>query len=68
MKVKERTGQAFGRLIVVGREYLGNSGMRWRCVCSCGNRTVVDGCNLTKGTTRSCGCLKTEENKRRAKR
>ena len=54
------TGLVFGRLTVLGPDVLGNSGMRWRCLCTCGERTVVDGCNLRKGTTRSCGCLNSE--------
>lgn len=34
---------------------------RWRCLCSCGNETVVYGSNLRSGHTKSCGCLSKEK-------
>lgn len=40
------------------RAGVNNSGnVKWRCKCECGNEAVVVGPNLTRGTTRSCGCL-----------
>lgn len=54
----EMTGKRFGRLVVlerVGSNKKGNA--KWRCKCDCGNETVVDGCRLRSGYTRSCGCL-----------
>lgn len=36
-------------------EYIGGS--KWKCVCDCGNTTIVKTSNLTNGHTRSCGCL-----------
>lgn len=32
----------------------------WKCICDCGNATVVRANNLANGTTKSCGCLKKE--------
>ena len=55
------TGQTFNRLTVV--EYFGTNpwGAReWRCRCSCGNEAFVSTTRLTKGNTRSCGCLRDE--------
>jgi hypothetical protein len=51
------TGQRFGRLMVV--EFAGRQrrGALWRCRCDCGAESVVLGCNLKGGKTRSCGCL-----------
>lgn len=46
-------GQKFGRLTVL--EPL--SGYRARCLCDCGNETVVYINNLTAEHTRSCGCI-----------
>ena len=50
------TGKRFGRLVVLNRE--ANKGIQpmWRCICDCGNETIVEGANLRDGTTRSCGC------------
>lgn len=53
------TGMRFGRLIVRGRVIVNNRTM-WECDCDCGNHTVVDGSNLIYGTTRSCGCYRSE--------
>lgn len=60
-------GQKFGRLTVIGQteNYISRSGKQhtaWECICSCTNRTkcIVIGNNLTKGNTRSCGCIKKE--------
>ena len=49
-------GRTFGRLTVIENVGVGS----WRCRCDCGNETVVSSCNLLKGNTKSCGCLKTE--------
>lgn len=35
-------------------------GAYWRCVCECGNETVVSGKDLRQGKTRSCGCGRNE--------
>jgi hypothetical protein len=53
-------GQRFGLLIVLGRGRKNSraraGNVSWVCACDCGNRTVVLGCHLTSGHTRSCGC------------
>lgn len=62
-KYKDLTGQKFNRLTAI--EYLGNS--KWKCKCDCGNITIVDISNLTKGHTKSCGCYKRDYSARGAK-
>jgi hypothetical protein len=55
------TGKRFGRWTVIA--YAGANKWRsaqWRCVCACGARANVDGQNLRRGQSRSCGCLKRE--------
>lgn len=55
------TGQRFGRLTVV--RYSGsdsNYRTRWECKCDCGNYKIVKTIDLTRGATRSCGCLRKE--------
>lgn len=55
------TGQKFGRLTVtepVGRSP--GSQIIWLCKCDCGGTAKVLTSNLTKGHTRSCGCLWSE--------
>jgi len=55
--VKDLTGRKFGRLTVVSYEGNKNRQYFWRCVCECGNETVVRQYNLLAGRTKSCGCL-----------
>lgn len=56
-RIADRTGQRFGRLVAVER--VGKSAQRqslWRCLCDCGNETVVPTDKLANGNTKSCGC------------
>jgi len=58
MKLVDRTGQVFGKLIVLeqaGRDKLKK--VLWRCKCKCGNETVVVSGSLVTGNTTSCGCI-----------
>jgi len=52
----DRTGQRFGRLVVVARV----PPKKWRCVCDCGAEALVAACALVTSHTRSCGCLASE--------
>lgn len=60
-KVKDLTGQRFGRLMVIE-----DSGKRnhkivmWKCQCDCGNVCEVRSDKLRSGNTQSCGCLQQE--------
>jgi hypothetical protein len=60
--MKDLTNQRFGRLIAL--EPLPSSKnrhIRWRCLCDCGNETIVDSAyKLLNGRTKSCGCLHDE--------
>lgn len=54
-------GQRFGRLTVVERiDIKTTSSFKWRCLCDCGNETIVIGPKLINGHTSSCGCLLNE--------
>lgn len=52
------TGQRFGRLTV--RKLTKKSPTMWECVCDCGIIRTVWAPSLVRGTTRSCGCLRSE--------
>ena len=61
-KVKDLTGQRFGRLTVI--EFAGvakNKTARWKCLCDCGHVCVVNGVQLRRGQTKSCGCIRREK-------
>ena len=49
-------GQRFGRLVVLARD---KNSLKWKCLCTCGNTTLVDGSALKRGTA-SCGCFQRE--------
>ena len=63
-KAKDRTGQRFGRLVVIRQakrpEYSSCKHAMWECQCDCGNRAIVSCGALISGQTRSCGCLRKE--------
>lgn len=54
----DRSGQRFGRLLVVDRADSRGGRTFWNCACDCGVRTQVVNSNLNNGHTRSCGCLR----------
>ena len=59
MTFKNLVGMKFGRLLVL--EYIGKS--KWKCLCDCGNTTIVNRGNLLSGNTKSCGCYHKERAK-----
>lgn len=54
------TGKRFGKLIAIKptKEKASNGGLKWECVCDCGNITYPELKSLEKGHTTSCGCVK----------
>ena len=59
-------GKKFNKLTVIERAENASSGaVRWKCLCDCGNYTIVRAANLKNGAVKSCGCLLHEtENKK----
>jgi hypothetical protein len=58
MKFIDRTGQRFGKLVVL--EQAGRSPSKkvlWKCQCDCGNQSTVPSGSLVTGNTESCGCV-----------
>lgn len=61
---KDLVGRVFDRLTVIERRdgHDGRSRIRlWACRCSCGNVISVPTSSLTRGNSRSCGCMKREQ-------
>ena len=61
-KLIDLTGQKFGRLTVIERA--GSSKDKkamWRCLCDCGEESIVIGKNLIRNHTKSCGCYHKEK-------
>ena len=62
-KLKDLTGEKFGRLKVISLSHQDEKGNTvWLCQCDCGNTELklVKGTYLQRGDTKSCGCLRTE--------
>ena len=58
---KDMTGQKFGRWTLIERhESSTPKGIRYLCECECGNERVVGACELRRGKSKSCGCLREE--------
>ena len=60
-KFIDMAGQKFGRLTVVKFTHVDKAGNRhWECLCECGKTSNPTTGGLTKGHSKSCGCLRTE--------
>lgn len=60
-KTIDLIGQRFGRLTVVSRAENKFGRTNWHCKCDCGNERDILAINLTRGFTKSCGCLHNEQ-------
>lgn len=70
LECKDLSGEKFGKLTVIKLHHKkrcytpkGKSvGFKkfWLCQCDCGNITIVEGCALKNGNTKSCGCYRME--------
>lgn len=58
--MKNITNQKFGRLTATNFVGRTNKVSMWLCRCECGNTTIVPLNRLSRGKTRSCGCLRSE--------
>lgn len=62
-KVIDITGQTFGRLTVIERDFSRNDRGRafWKCQCTCGNVITAHSYYIRSGGTQSCGCYKMDK-------
>lgn len=56
-KIRNLSGQKFGLLTVTRLADPIGGHTTWECVCDCGAKTTTRSSSLTRGSTRSCGCL-----------
>jgi len=60
-KMRDLTGQRFGRLVAIEPiDKRSRAKVVWKVECDCGAVAYVVGVSLTRGLTRSCGCLRRE--------
>ena len=60
-KLRDVTGQKFGKLTVVERVVSNTKETKWKCVCDCGNIVIRGLSHLTRPGNHSCGCLSKTE-------
>lgn len=65
--LKDLTGRTFGRLTVLGFAEMRGRRACWHCRCACSAFCIVIGTNLLRGQTQSCGCLRGDSNRSRAR-
>jgi hypothetical protein len=75
-RIRDLTGFRVGRLLVIALSHLTpdlRHAAMWRCLCDCGNTTIVSASNLTRKfkpgsqPVQSCGCYLTDSVTRRNK-
>ena len=61
MKLENLKGKKFNKLQVIERVIKENNKQTyWKCICECGDTTIVTSAHLKNGHTKSCGCLQKE--------
>jgi len=53
----DETNNRHGMLTVLEKAEQYKHGVFWKCLCDCGNETIVLATNLRSGNTKSCGCI-----------
>lgn len=65
-RFNDLTGQKFGQLTVLSATGKTNQGTYiWACLCDCGKESIVRSDHLTGGKTKTCGCLRDENARKR---
>ena len=57
-KFEDLSGHTYGLLYVKERLFERTDGVKYLCICECGNTHIADARGLKAGTIKSCGCLK----------
>lgn len=65
MPYKDITGQRFGRLTALSVSHKQGAYTFWLCRCDCGNTKAVRISSLMNGSTKSCGCILSEQLRKR---
>ena len=61
-RIVNEIGNIYGELTVIGEAQTIDKEHRkpWKCLCSCGNITIVRGKDLREGKVNSCDCIKSK--------
>lgn len=65
MYMHDLTGKVFYNWTVIEpKKFESQPRTRWLCKCKCGNESYIDSHTLTKGLSKSCGCLGVQNKKK----
>lgn len=56
---KDETGKKYGHLTVLAKTEMrvpSNGCVVWKCICDCGKICYINGNNLRRGVSQTCGC------------
>ena len=60
VRIIDLSGQKFGYWTVVDMSDRKGKSIYWNCICICGTKSVVEGCRLRRGASKSCRCKSQE--------
>ena len=60
-RIIDLTGKKYNRLAVVNFSHRSKGRAWWNCICDCGNKCVVAGNQLRRGSIGSCGCFRRDK-------
>lgn len=60
MRRLDLTGKRFHRWTVLAYAETRDQRAYWRCCCDCGTEKIINGANLLRGLSQSCGCWRAE--------
>ena len=65
--MNDLTERRFGRLVAIRPTGKASKscGPEWLCLCDCGKEITTNSLSLVSGITKSCGCLRSEESRKR---
>jgi hypothetical protein len=63
-RIKNITGNRFGRIVAVAFAGTRDGHAMWECRCDCGRIVIIGSNLLLNGHTKSCGCLRKEHTRK----
>lgn len=67
-RIKDKTGERYGKLTVIECVGSNQKGALWRCKCDCGNEVIRLSKHLKASRFSSCGCAKEEFEKEKLRK
>ena len=59
-RIKNIIGNRYERLVVIEFSHIYKRRAFWKCLCDCGNESIICGKKLRNKMTKSCGCFRVD--------